>query len=208
MPDFLDNLAWRYATKEFDISKPVSKQDLDKILYAIRMTPSSRGLQPYQIYVIDDKNLKNNLKAVASNDSQLDTCTYLLVFCAIIGRDALSERIDQYLEIAARQQNQKIAELADLKTAMQGTINKKTDKELSVWAVRQTYIALGFGLAAAASLQIDSCPMEGFQRLEVNKVLNLPDSQKSQVMLALGYRALDPKRPKVRFSDNQLFIRK
>ena len=81
----------------------------------------------------------------------------------------------------------------------------KSDEEFVCWSSKQCYIALGFGLAAAAELKIDSCPMEGFDKKAVDKILNLPPHLNSMVFLAIGNRQEDPKRPKTRFADDDIF---
>ena len=73
------------------------------------------------------------------------------------------------------------------------------------WASKQAYIALGFGLAACAELGIDSCPMEGFSSEEFDKILGLPEGQKSAVVMAVGYRGEEPQYPKFRYPNNDLF---
>ncbi|MBU1202552.1 NAD(P)H-dependent oxidoreductase [Patescibacteria group bacterium] len=202
---FLDNLNWRFATKSFDTKREVTKDDLDKILSAIQYTPTSRGLQPYHIYIIKNTELKNRLKPIANDQAQIDSASYVLIFCSIVGRQALLDRVSKYVDIAAQLQKQDRAELINLEAVSQNTINKKTDNELKAWAIRQTYIAFGFAIAACAELKIDSCPMEGFNRIKMNTTLSLPDSQKSQAILTIGYRESDPKRPKIRFPEDDLF---
>ncbi|MDD5749710.1 MAG: nitroreductase family protein [Patescibacteria group bacterium] len=202
---FLKNLNWRFAAKKFAADKPLAEESLHKILKAIQLVPTSRGLQPFHVYVIDNHAWKNKLKPIANDQSQLDGCAYLLVFCALVGRTALLKRADKYVELTADKQKQKISELTSLSVATQNTVSKKTDQELEIWALRQAYIALGFALAAAAELKIDSCPMEGFNRKEMDIALQLPAWQKSQALLALGYRSEEPKYPKIRFPENDLF---
>lgn len=202
---FLNNLNWRFATKIFDTNKPVSDSDLAKILEAIRYTPSANGLQPYRIYVIKDQEFKKKLKPIANNQNQMDSSYCALIFCAIVGREEMLDRASKYIDAVAAVQKQKRSELINLETANQNGINKKNDDQLNVWAVRQTYIALGFALAACAELRIDSCPMEGFDRQKMDKALSLPKGYKSQAILTVGYRQSNPTRPKTRFSEDDLF---
>jgi len=79
---FLGNLNWRYATKKFDITQKVSDVDLEKITEAIRLTPTSFGLQPYHFYIITNQEIKEKIQAVAWNQSQVGTSSHLLVFAA------------------------------------------------------------------------------------------------------------------------------
>lgn len=202
---FLKNLEWRFATKKFANNKTVSEKDLQQILKAIRYTPTSLGLQPYHIYVVKNNDLKTQLKPIANNQDQIDTCAYLLVFCAINTKDLMLDRVNHYVKMTAEKQGQEISALANLQTFRQASINKKTDQDLESWITKQAYIALGFAMAAAAELKIDSCPMEGFNNNEMDKALNLPAGQSSKVLLAIGHRQNNPEHPKIRFSEEDLF---
>ncbi|MCF7812588.1 NAD(P)H-dependent oxidoreductase [Candidatus Gracilibacteria bacterium] len=195
---FLDHLYWRHATKEFDPKKKVSEKNLQKILEAIRLTPTSFGLQPYHVIVITDQKLKEKIRTLSWDQPQVTTCSYLLVFCA---RTDSAQRIDQYLEIASEGKSEIREKLVGYEKMMRGSLGKMDFH----WASRQAYIAHGFALAACAELEIDSCPMEGFDPEKLDQLLELPEHFKSIVMLPIGYRKEDPKREKVRFGEEDLF---
>ena len=204
--DFLSQLEWRHATKAFDKTKPVSESDLNLILRAVQMAPTSFGLQPFKLEVIRDQNMLEKLFPHAWNQKQVITCSALLVFVA---RTNLEGRITEYIATA-------IGGNAEIQTKMQGyesmmrsTFNGRSEDDLKAWAQKQAYIALGFGLAACAELKIDSCPMEGFVGPEFDKILGLGKGEYASVMLAVGYRdPAVPQLPKVRFSDKDLFRRR
>ncbi|MFH0853427.1 MAG: NAD(P)H-dependent oxidoreductase [bacterium] len=199
---FLSQLDWRFATKKFDPDKKVSQEDLDKVLNAIRMAPTSKGVQPWQVIVVSDKELKNRLKPVSQNQAQVVDCQYLLVFCLRLDIDKRARDYVSQLEQADPAVKNRHEQLSK---NMQEFAQRKKAQGLEAWAARQTYLALGFGLAACAELSIDSCPMEGFQSAEVDKVLELPDHLKSLAYLAIGYRQEEPKHPKIRYPDSDLF---
>jgi nitroreductase / dihydropteridine reductase len=201
---FLDNLEWRFATKKFDTNKPVSKNNLDEILKAIRMSPTSYGLQPLHVYVVSDLAIRKKIKTKSYLQKQIDTCSYLLVFCARTDKKDIHQRVDDYVDLAADGKTAKL-KMQPVKLMMKGSIKMKSDEEFVCWSSKQCYIALGFGLAAAAELKIDSCPMEGFDKKAVDKILNLPPHLNSMVFLAIGNRQEDPKRPKTRFADDDIF---
>lgn len=199
---FLDNLEWRWAVKKFDSSKKISAADLEQILKAIRYTPSSWGLQSYHVFVISDQSLKNRLQAAAYQQSQVGDCSHLLVFCA---RTNIYQRIDEYLKLSQKINNFGSEQIASKRLSMVKSMDKKGTEGVVLWADRQVYIALGFALAACAELQIDSCPMEGFDKEKVNQVLSLPSHLESSVLLALGQRASEPEFKKIRFPQEDLF---
>ncbi|MBU1037042.1 NAD(P)H-dependent oxidoreductase [Patescibacteria group bacterium] len=202
---FLANLKWRHATKEFDERKDVSKEDLQKITEAIRYAPSSRGLQLYHVFIIKNKDLRNKIKAKAYLQPQITTASYLMIFCAYTERVDINKRIDDYLDLVSSNNESEKTKLQSLETVLKESVQKKSDTELAHWATKQVYIALGFALAACAELKIDSCPMEGFEKEAIDKILQLPSSLKSTVFLAVGYRQTEPTRKKVRFPEDDLF---
>lgn len=201
---FLSNLNWRYATKKFDISRKVSPENLDKILEAIRLTPTSYGLQPYHFYVVTNQEIKDKIQAVAWNQSQVGTASHLIVFTA---RTDLIENKEEYFAFMSGGNPEVRASLKGFEDMMNGFIEGKSDpKDILAWTARQTYIAHGFALAACAELEIDSCPMEGFDPSAIERILELPESQKVVLMLPIGYRdASESQRPKVRFAKETLF---
>lgn len=202
---FLDNLDWRFATKEFDTEKPVSKDQLDKILEAIRLAPTSYGLQPFHVYVVESMKIKKDIKPNAFLQKQIDTASYLLVFCARVDKDDMKKRVDDYIDLIAGDDKMEKIKLEPAKLVRKGSIQNKSKEEFASWAMKQCYIALGFGLAACAEMKVDSCPMEGFSKEAIDRVLDLPESLKSTVILAVGNRKEGPKNPKVRFSNDELF---
>lgn len=200
----LDNLEWRNAEKSFDPTKKVSEEDLAKILHAIRMAPSSWGVQPYHVYVISDQATKLKLKEKGYNQQQYEDSSHILVFC---GRNDLAARVDKYFTLATGGDAEKRKTMVDYENMMKGSLTSKSPDDGMNWAYRQAYLALGFGLAACAELKIDSCPMEGFDPAGFDQILNLPANMKSVATLSIGYRKDVPHTPKVRFPDEDLFTR-
>lgn len=199
---FLDNLAWRFATKEFDIDKPVSKNNLEKILESIRMAPTSYGLQALHVYVVEDLKTRQTMKAHSFNQAQVDTASYLLVFCA---RTDANARVDKMIDLMSGGDEAGKEKLKAMEDMMKGSMAKKSAQDMLCWSARQAYIAMGFAMAACAELKVDSCPMEGFVNEEIDKVLELPPHIKSISYLAIGNRKEEPKRPKFRFPNDDLF---
>lgn len=202
---FLSQLNWRFATKAFDPEKKVSEEELQKILDAIRLAPTSFGLQPFNVEVISNPELRKALLPASYGQAQVTDASYILVFSA---RNDLDERIDAYVELASGGDAEAMEKLEPLKQMMKGALTSGTPLVRTAWAARQAYLALGFGLAAAAELGIDSCPMEGFNAIEVDKVLGLPEHMHSLAYLTLGYRKEEPTRSKVRFPEGDLFERR
>jgi nitroreductase / dihydropteridine reductase len=171
MSSFLKNLEWRRAVKHFGNDEV----DTQPIIRAMTNAPSSFGLQPYKIIAIRNSDLKAELRAAAYNQAQVTECDTLFVFCA---RSDVESRAEQYL---------RLNDAEDMRGMLMGFISYLPDK--TAWAARQAYIALGFGLAACAELQIPSCPMEGFSPAEFQRILGLPDTLVPCVVLAVGSKA-------------------
>lgn len=202
---FLSQLNWRFATKVFDASRPVSEQHLKQILDAIRQAPTSFGLQPFHVYVLSDLALREKMKASSYNQPQVTDASALLVFCS---RNDMSDQIDRYINTASGGDAEAAKNMEGLRKMLTNSLLSRTPEDLMAWAAKQTYIALGFGLAACAELEIDSCPMEGFNAQEIDKILELPPHIHSQAYLAIGYRKEGPRYPHVRFSEDALFTKR
>ena len=195
-------LDWRRAEKNFDPTKPTSEEDLNKVLHAIQMAPSSFGIQPYHIYVVSDPETKKKMRAAAWDQAQFEEASHILVFAS---RTDAIPRIDEYLEVASGGDAEKREKLKGYEDMMKGFLSNFSPEVQRTWADRQTYIALGFAMAAAAELKLDSCPMEGFTPAEFDNILDLPENLKSVVTMSLGHRASEDGRPKVRFPETELF---
>lgn len=200
---FLDHLNWRFAAKDFDTSKPVSEENLNKILEAVHMAPSSYGVQPYHVYVVQNPEVKTQLRAAGYNQPQFENGT-VLVFCS---RNDVKQRINKYAELASGGDEAIKEKLSGYLGMMRGDLENRNPEQIKTWADKQAYIALGFAMAAAAELEVDSCPMEGFQPAEFDKILQVPEHMKSVVCLTLGHRTQDPTHGKTRYSMEDLVSR-
>lgn len=199
---FLSRLEWRFATKKFAADKPVSDDDFRQILKAVRLAPTSYGLQPFHVVVVRDKKLRGQLKQCSFGQPQIDEASHLLVFCL---RTDMLKRIDAYVELASGGDETRRKRMEQVRDIMRSGLGTKSEPEIMAWSARQTYIALGFALAACAELGVDACPIEGCSPSDVDAALGLPDYLKSICLLAIGHRAEEPTREKVRFSDADIF---
>ena len=187
----IENLKWRYATKKYDTTKKVSEDDLQQIKEAIRLSPSSYGLQAFKILDIKDKDIREKLKLASYWQPQITEASHLLVFCGYA--DVNDGHIDEYLNLKADTQGFDVELLKEFRNFMKVFIEgRKSGKQ--VWTAKQTYIALSNAIAACAELKIDSTPMEGFEAEKYNEILGLSSKGlKADVLLAIGYRSDDDK---------------
>lgn len=202
---FLTQLEWRFATKSFDPGKKVSDADLALILRAIRMAPTSAGLQPFHVFVITEPRLREMIRESSGGQAQVTDASHLLIFCV---RSDVHERINAYIDAVDPDHTLDDEKRALIESRMKKMMGTRSGKDLSEWAARQTYLAMGFALAACAELGVDSCPMEGFNTEEVDAILALPAHLNSVAYITLGYRAGPPTKAKVRFPEDELFTKK
>ncbi len=181
----IGDLKWRYATKKFS-NKKVANDDLKKIIEAINLSASSIGMQTYRLFVIDNQLLKKEL-GEGSFNSQIAESSHLLVFAAL---DSINQEIiNNYIEFVAKERKTPVKDLMGFKKTISDYLLSKTDQENFIWSAKQAYIGLGTALIAAATLKIDSTPMEGFDADKFDELLGLKEKKlKSVVILALGYR--------------------
>jgi len=186
----IDKLQWRYATKKMDPTKSVPPEKLDRILEAIRLTASSSGLQPYEVIVITNPEIREKIQLIANGQSQITDCSYLLVFAAWDNYTA--ERINVAFDMTEKIRNF----TSESGTAYRQMLLKNypnRDPEINFnHAAKQVYIGLGTALIAAAYEEVDSTPMEGFDPQALDAILNLKEKGlRSVVILPLGYRNAD-----------------
>ncbi len=205
MSSFLSQLGWRRAIKSFDPDADVSDADLTKILNAIRMAPTSFGLQPFEVHVLKNKALREKLLQHSWNQPQIIACSVLLTF---VVRIDIKKRIDEYFSLLSEGDSEMLAKLKDYELMMRSSLENRNTKVLTAWASKQAYIAVGFAMAACAELQIDSCPMEGILGPEYDRLLGLPADKHTVIVLPLGYRNKNvPLTPSFRFPESDLFKR-
>lgn len=184
--ELLDALNWRYATKKMN-GEGVDQEKIDKILEAVYLAPSSSGLQPYKVFVIEDKALREKILPIASGQSQITDASHLLVFAA--WDNYTKERIDEVFRRTERERGLPEGAMADYNNYLVNTLIPRPAAQNFEHAARQAYIGLGFAVTAAAQLQVDTTPMEGFDNASLDQLLHLEQyGVKSVALLTVGYR--------------------
>ncbi len=194
-------LEWRYATKKFDSNQKISEENWKTLEASLRLSPSSYGLQPWKFLVVQNPDIREQLKAVSWNQSQITDCSHLVVF---LHKEKLDEAfVQNHLNRVAEVRNIPVESLAGYKEMMISNVVKGKTTDMEPWIQRQVYIAMGFLLETASLLKIDACPMEGLDPKEYDRILGLYGSgYKTVAVVALGYRHLEDamqKAVKVRF---------
>ncbi|MEQ8419952.1 MAG: NAD(P)H-dependent oxidoreductase [Arenibacter algicola] len=192
MNSYIENLNWRYATKKFDASKKVSKKDLENLLEATALSASSYGLQPYEILVVEDAAMRSKLQPAAWGQSQITEASHLIV---LANQSTFGEElVDDYLNNVSETRGIPSNDLQGYSDFMKSKLMPLSESAKATWTARQTYIALGNLLSAAADLKIDTCPMEGFDSAQFNEMLGLSKrGLNAAVLVAVGYRSKEDK---------------
>jgi nitroreductase / dihydropteridine reductase len=186
---FLKNLNWRYATKKYDANAKTPQDKLDTILETIRMAPTSNGFQPFDVLVVTNPEIREKLKAAGYGQPQFTEASHVLVFAAWdnIHAGNLGKVFDNFAAVRGASDS-----LAERRTSSIANMESKSAEENFNYAAQQAFIGLGFGLAAAAELKVDSTPMGGFNPAQFDEILGLKaKGLRSVAALCLGERAKD-----------------
>lgn len=204
----IDALNWRYATKAFDKSKKLTENQLDLLKKAVQLAPSSYGLQPYQVLIVSNPEIKEKLKEAAFGQPQLTDASHIFVFART--HNFTEKHVDEYASNIATTRGIDVTAIQGFVDVMKGTVNSRSQDELANWNAKQAYIALGVLLESAALNEIDACPMEGFNNAHFDGILGLADRNLTSVVIApVGFRSSEDayqNLKKVRKSEDDLFI--
>ncbi|MBP4138544.1 NAD(P)H-dependent oxidoreductase [Flavobacterium geliluteum] len=209
MSTYLENLNWRYATKKFDATKKIADADLNTIKEAVRLSASSYGLQPYKVVIVENPEIREQLKAAAYGQTQVTDASHLFIFAndVNVGEDA----VNKYMTNISETRGLPLEALAGFSDMVKGSIANLSAEAKNNWTAKQTYIALGNLLNAAAELKIDATPMEGFNAAAFNEILGFDKlGLNASVIAPIGYRHDEDEAQhykKVRKSQEELFIK-
>ena len=186
--ELVEQLNWRYAVKRFDPTRKISDEDWEALEHSLVLSPSSYGLQPWKFYVIADEDKKKELQKHSWNQPQVVECSHLVVLAA--KTDAKEEDIELHLNRIVEVRVTPMETLEPMKQMLIGAQKQATESGIiNEWSTRQCFLALGFLLMSAAMRGIASCPMEGFEPHEYDRVLGIEeDGYFSSVVCSLGYR--------------------
>lgn len=188
--NILESLQWRYATKKFDKNSSISEDELNILKEAFNLTPTSFGLQPTKMVVVENKELRKQLVPHAFGQQQVVDASHLLVIC--IQKDFDVKDVEAYFDLVKNIRNTDDEVLKPFKNNVVNIFSQKPMEAIQQASKNQAYIALGNLLTICASLKIDSCPMEGFIPAKFDGILGLEDlNLQSVLILPVGKRADD-----------------
>lgn len=208
MTNIIDSLKWRYSTQVYDPSKKVSETQLDTILEAARLAPSSYGLQPWRFIVVNNPATRAKLSEAGYGQPKITDASHLIVIAV---QEVTNEAmVDEYMKSVAETRKVSLESLAGYKGMIMNVVNSMTPEQLIEWSTRQAYLALGVIIAVASLEGVDSGPMEGFEPAKFDEILGLKKlGLQTKVAVALGFRSDSDKMAKaakVRFPKNKVVI--
>ena len=208
MKNMIDAMQWRYATKVFDADKKLTKEQIDLLLEALRLAPSSFGLQPWRVIVVTDPDVREKLRQAGYGQAQFTDASQVIVFAA--KKDLRDSDVDEFITLTARERGGAVSDLSEYAGMMKQFLSGLSTEKRIEWASRQAYLGLGVLLATAAHEGIDACPMEGFDLSAFNEILGLEEKGLTTCVVAtVGFRSETDQTallPKVRFPKEE-FIR-
>ncbi len=188
--DLIEQLNWRYATKKMDSARTVPQEKVERIVEAVRLAPTSSGLQPFELLVITNAELREKMKAVAHGQAQVAEGSHVLVFAA--WDDYTPERINMMFDLSNEVRGFTNEGWENYRQSLLANYTKRGPEVNFQHTAKQAYIGLGVAMVAAALEGVDCTPMEGFNQDALDELLNLrARGLKSVVILPLGYREAD-----------------
>lgn len=186
--DFTNAMDFRHACKIFDETKKISDEEIHYILEAGRKSPSSFGMEAWKFLVITNEALKAKLRPFCWDQVQVTSCSHLVVILAGIENAKVESGIPKKRFMRREMPQEKLDFYLDIyEKHLEKTLS--SDENIYAWTSKQSYIALGNMMTAAAFIGIDSCPIEGFEKENVENVLGLDTTQyQVSVIVPFGYR--------------------
>lgn len=202
MKSILEALNWRYATDKF-LDTPIPEDIFHTIIEAARLSPSSMNFQPWKYISIQSQEIRNQIFEAGGKQEAIKAPTLLVL---TIPNILTTENVNNVVLAAAKARNANPSTLEGYRNMLQGFVDKTAPDKFLNWSRRQAYISLGMLLLAAAQLEVDAAPMEGFDATKVNEILGLTNDT-AVTLIGLGYRHPEDTHqnwPKVRFDVEEI----
>lgn len=190
----VESMQWRYATKKFDPSVKLADSEFEDLLECVRLAPTSFGLQPFKVFVVQDPALRKLIRTQAtpnvSGFEKVEEASHLVVFAAQTHVDEKTVR--QFVDLTCEVRGVPRDSMREREQQIVGAVSRLASADRTHWAQKQVYLALGIFIAAAAQAGIDACPMEGFLPAKVDELLDLSGMGLTATALAVvGKRSAD-----------------
>jgi len=186
--DSIQSLEWRYAVKEFDQNQSIPSDKIEKIKKAFNLTPTSYGLQPLHLAIIEDQAMQNELLVHSYGQKQITTASHVLVICVETEID--QSFIEENFELQKEIRSVKDEVVAPFRKFLIDDFTNRSPEEIYQWSLNQAYLVMGSLLTVCAAEGLDACPMEGFEAHQYDRILGLNEKGlESALVLPVGYRS-------------------
>lgn len=202
MSEFIEAMAFRHACKHFDTTKHIPAEQFESILEVARTSPSSFGMEPWRLIVVRNDSLRKALKPLCWNQSQITECSELVILTT--DNDIVRSR-SPYVRTMFERRGLSAEAVDNYVGVYKNYLAPIENDELLLenWTAKQCYIAAANMMTYAATLKIDSCPIEGFEKEQVEAVLDLPQGKTVALICAFGYR-VDPQSAQMRLAMKEI----
>lgn len=184
--DVFEAIEKRRSIKNFDPSHIIPKQQIDKILSAAILSPTSYNIQNWRFVTIANKDLQAKIRQASWNQAQVTDASVVVILCA----DLLAWKKDPARYWRNAPQAARDYLVPAIIKSYEGQDQFQRDE-----AIRSCGMAAQTIMLAAKALDYDSCPMIGFDPKQVAKLINLPDDHMIAMMITIG-KALKPAAPR------------
>ncbi len=210
MKNIIQALNWRYSTQKFDTNKKLSKEQVETLLEVLRLTPSSFGLQAWKFVLVENPETRTRLREAAWGQAQVTEASHLLVLCRLARLE--ESWLMENVENTAKVRKVEMESLRGYEEMIKAVAKKKSEEQTGDWMDKQVYIALGNLLTSCAMMEIDACPMEGFDKNKFDEILGLGEmGLKSVLVCPVGFRSetdSETRQVKVRFELEKVVVKK
>ncbi|OIO30655.1 NAD(P)H-dependent oxidoreductase [Candidatus Nomurabacteria bacterium CG1_02_43_90] len=190
MKNIIEAMQWRYATNKFEVSKKLSDEQLESLLEATILAPSSYGLQPWKMIVVTNPEIRTKLQEAGYGQPKISEASHLVVFA--VEKHIDDALVDAFIKSVSDVRGIPLENLAGYAGMIKGAIAPKSEEERKDWATKQAYLALGVLITAGAIEGIDVAAMEGFDPKKFDEILGLEEQGlETKVIAAAGFRASD-----------------
>lgn len=172
----------RRSVKSYDAGHIMPQADLDALMEAARLSPTSFNIQHWRFVVVRDKDLRAKIRAAAWDQAQVTDSSVLIILCA--DTQAWQKNPKRYFRLADEGVQNMLAGMID--QFYRGRDQVQRDE-----AMRSVGIAAQTIMLTAKGMGYDTCPMIGFDPETVGKLINLPSDHVIGMMIAVGKKTAD-----------------
>lgn len=184
--DVLEAVEARRAVKHFDPDHTMPDAERQQLFSAALRSPTAFNIQNWRFVVVDDPELRREIRKVAWDQAQVTDASLLMILCADL--KAWEKEPSRYWKDAPEEVREFIVPAID--GYYRGHEQAQRDE-----AMRSCGMAAQTLMLTAKAMGYDSCPMDGFDFEAVGRLINLPEDHVVAMFVAIG-KATEPAWPR------------